>query len=81
MQIWDTAGQESYRSLNRIYFRNTSACILVVDITSDKIESCLDLWMKEFMTMGSQTGSQSVNVDNNRSAHTSSIGSTDFHVE
>ncbi len=31
--------------------------------------------------MGSQTGSQSVNVDNNRSAHSSSIGSTDFHVE
>ena len=32
--IWDTAGQEQYRSLTKNYFQNASAAILVYDITN-----------------------------------------------
>ncbi|GHJ87175.1 hypothetical protein NliqN6_3577 [Naganishia liquefaciens] len=32
-EIWDTAGQERYRSLAPIYFRNSSAAVIVYDIT------------------------------------------------
>ena len=31
--IWDTVGQEKFRSLARHYFRNATAAILVYDIT------------------------------------------------
>lgn len=34
--IWDTAGQERYHSLARMYYTETSAAILVYDITSRK---------------------------------------------
>merc|ERR1712113_637761 len=34
LQLWDTAGQERFRSLIPGYLRDSSACILVYDITS-----------------------------------------------
>ena len=33
LQIWDTAGQESFRSIVKSFYRNTSAVILVYNIT------------------------------------------------
>lgn len=33
-QIWDTAGQEKYRSLAPMYYRGAAAAIIVYDITS-----------------------------------------------
>ena len=36
LDIWDTAGQEKYRSLNRIYYKNAKAAIIVYDITDTK---------------------------------------------
>ena len=32
MQIWDTAGQEVFRSITRSYYRNAAATIIVYDI-------------------------------------------------
>ena len=34
--IWDTAGQEIYRSLAKIFYKDSSAAILVYDITNRK---------------------------------------------
>merc|ERR1719382_300293 len=34
LQLWDTAGQERFRSLIPGYLRDSSACIVVYDITS-----------------------------------------------
>lgn len=33
LQIWDTAGQESFRSIVKNFYRNTSAVFLVYNIT------------------------------------------------
>ena len=33
LDIWDTAGQELYRSLNKIFYKNAKISILVYDIT------------------------------------------------
>ena len=32
-EIWDTAGQEKYRSLTKIFYKDAGAAILVYDIT------------------------------------------------
>ena len=33
LQIWDTAGQESFRSITRGYYRGAAAALLTFDIT------------------------------------------------
>jgi len=49
LQVWDTAGQEVYRSLNRFYFRACSACIFVYDLTNEESFASLDSWVSEFV--------------------------------
>ena len=34
IDIWDTAGQEQYRSLNRLFYKNAKAVVLVYDVTN-----------------------------------------------
>jgi Ras-related protein Rab-2A len=33
LQIWDTAGQESFRSITRIFYKGSNAVIIVYDVT------------------------------------------------
>ena len=48
LNIWDTAGQEKFRTLNRIYYNGTSACVLVYDITSrESFQELKDFYAKE----------------------------------
>ena len=35
-QIWDTAGQEKYKSLASLYYKDAQAAIVVYDITKKK---------------------------------------------
>ena len=47
-EIWDTAGQEKYRSLAKIFYKNASVCILVYDITKRQSFEELKLyWIEE----------------------------------
>ena len=48
MQIWDTAGQEKFRSLGPIYFRNAVAAIAVFDCTNRSTFDHLEQWIREF---------------------------------
>ena len=36
LDIWDTAGQEKYRALVKVFYKNSKAIILVYDITNHK---------------------------------------------
>ena len=47
-QIWDTAGQEKYRSLSLAYYRGADGCIFVYDITDKTSFSNLGTWMETF---------------------------------
>ena len=49
LQIWDTAGQEQFNSLSQLYFRDTTACVLVYDITKRESYKNLSIWLQEFM--------------------------------
>ncbi len=46
-KIWDTAGQEKYRSLAPMYYRGSSAAILVYDITKPGSFAALHDWANE----------------------------------
>lgn len=43
--IWDTAGQEKFRSLTKIFYKETSVAILVYDITrKESFEEIKNYW-------------------------------------
>ncbi len=47
-EIWDTAGQEDYRSINKIFYQNASVAILVFDITrKGTFEELKNYWYRE----------------------------------
>jgi len=48
LQIWDTAGQEKYRSLAKIFYQSAAVAVLVYDITLKKsFEQIKEYWVKE----------------------------------
>ena len=47
LQIWDTCGQEMYRSLVQGFYRNTSLAVLVYDISRKETYEGLDIWIKD----------------------------------
>ena len=48
LQIWDCAGQEKYRAVTRIYYRDIQGCILVFDLSDLKsLYDIRDYWVKE----------------------------------
>ena len=48
IQIFDTAGQEKYRSLCSTYYRNIDGVIIVYDITDRYTYESLGFWVNEF---------------------------------
>ncbi|KAM4031374.1 ras-related protein Rab-2A-like [Anomaloglossus baeobatrachus] len=47
LQIWDTAGQESFRSITRSYYRGTAGTLLVYDITRRDTFNHLTTWLED----------------------------------
>ena len=47
-EIWDTAGQEKYRSLTKIFYQDSKVTLLVYDITrKDSFEAIKNYWYTE----------------------------------
>ena len=46
LKLWDTAGQEKFRSLNNLFIKDSNICILVYDITRKETFEELDYWKK-----------------------------------
>lgn len=47
LQIWDTAGQEAFRSITRSYYRGAAGALLVYDITRRETFSHLTTWLED----------------------------------
>jgi len=47
LQIWDTCGQEAYRSLIKSFYRNSSLAILVYSIEKEDSFDNLDKWLND----------------------------------
>ena len=47
LQIWDCAGQEKFRALTKLYYRNSIACILIFDLSNiNTLISLETYWIK-----------------------------------
>ena len=47
-ELWDTAGEEKYRSIARVFYQNASVCILVYDITRKaSFDEIKNFWINE----------------------------------
>ena len=44
LEIWDTAGQEKYRAINKIFMKNSQIVLLVYDITQKESFTELEYW-------------------------------------
>ena len=46
IDMWDTAGQEKYRSMAKIFIKDSQIVIFVYDVTEEKTFDSLDYWVK-----------------------------------
>jgi len=51
LDIWDTAGQETYKSITKIFIKNSELVIYVYDITDIKSFNDLEDWIKMTIDM------------------------------
>ena len=47
IQIWDTAGQENFRSITRAYYKNSACALVVYDISSRDSFNNVSTWIEE----------------------------------
>ena len=47
IQIWDTAGQENFRSITRAYYKNSVCAIIVYDITNKESFNNIQNWIED----------------------------------
>ena len=53
LDVWDTAGQEKYRSLTKFFYKDAKVAILVYDITKQSsFDSLTKYWYKEVKEHG-----------------------------
>ncbi|KAH0787984.1 Ras-related protein Rab-4B [Histomonas meleagridis] len=57
LELWDTAGQETYQSIAKTYFRGAKGCILVFDITEQKSFDELSFWLGQFRQLADPNAS------------------------
>ena len=55
LQIWDSAGQENYRSITRAYYRSSVCAILVFDVSNRKSFEDIKSWLEEATNFGSDS--------------------------
>ena len=54
LQIWDTAGQESFRSITKAYYRNALGAIVVFDLTRRRSFDNVKHWLEELKRLTSE---------------------------
>ena len=55
LQIWDTCGQEAYRSLIKNFYRNVSLAIIVYSVEDSQSFFDIDIWLKQIKTYGTSS--------------------------
>ena len=51
VHIWDTSGQERFRSITRSYYRSAAGCVVVYDITNYKSFQNVKNWLNDVRSL------------------------------
>lgn len=49
LQIWDTAGQEQFKSITKSYFRNVAGALLFFDVSDNESYKSVSHWVEELL--------------------------------
>ena len=52
LQLWDTCGQERYRTITKQYYRDIDGCILVFDLSEKQTFKNLQIWLEDLSNNG-----------------------------
>ncbi len=52
LQLWDTAGQEKYKSMVSSYYRGANVALIVFDLTSHASFDALPIWIENYYKNG-----------------------------
>ena len=55
LQIWDTCGQEAYRSLIKNFYQNASLAIVVYSVEDMQSFTDINIWLKQVKTYGTSS--------------------------
>ncbi|CAD8111496.1 unnamed protein product [Paramecium sonneborni] len=55
LQVWDTAGQEAFKSITRTYYRSAAGALIVYDVTKRESFNSVQTWIEEAKQNGNQT--------------------------
>ena len=55
VQVWDTAGQENFRSVTRAYYKASAVAMVVYDITSEESFQHIQAWIKDCKDLAPKT--------------------------
>ena len=55
IQIWDTAGQENFKSITRAYYKNSVCAIIVYDITNRESFNHINTWIDDCKSQSPKT--------------------------
>ena len=55
VQIWDTAGQENFRSITRAYYKNSVCAIIVYDISNRDSFNSIQNWIEDCKMQSPET--------------------------
>jgi len=55
LQIWDTAGTESFRSITKGYYKGSIGAFLVYDVTNKQSFTHVQSWLDELQQAGSSS--------------------------
>ena len=55
IQIWDTAGQENFRSITRAYYKNSACALVVYDISNRESFENISTWIEDCRSQSPQT--------------------------
>ena len=55
IQIWDTAGQENFRSITRAYYKNSVCAVIVYDISNKESFDNVSIWVDDCRSQSPKT--------------------------
>lgn len=79
LSLWDTAGQETYKSITRSYFRGASGALLVFDITRRSTFDSVTAWLHDLRQIAEE-GIVVVLVGNKRDLCTDDATTSNGHA-